>query len=43
MAESVITFGVKNFNLPPFIQNTEYLRLCEAMIQGILDYQVRPA
>jgi hypothetical protein len=42
VAESVITYGVKNFNLPPYNQNPEYLRLYEAMIQGILDYEVRP-
>jgi hypothetical protein len=42
VAESVITFGVKNFNLPPLNQSSEYLKLYEAMIQGMMDYQVRP-
>ncbi len=40
VAESVITFGVKSFGLPPYIQNPQYLRLYEAMIQGMLEYQV---
>ena len=40
--ESVITFGVKSFNLPPHQQNDTYLQLYEKMIQGILEYQVCP-
>ena len=40
VAESVITFGVKSFGLPPYVQNPQYLRLYEAMIQGMLEYQV---
>jgi len=39
VAESVITFGVKDFGLPPYNQSNTYLRLYEAMVQGILDYQ----
>lgn len=41
VAESVITFGVKSFGLQPYVRNDTYLRLYEAMIRGILDYQVR--
>ena len=40
VSESVITFGVKAFRLPPYQQNDEYLRLYEAMIQGMIEYQV---
>lgn len=40
-AESIITLGVKSFSLPPDRQDPEYLRLYQAMIQGILDYEVR--
>jgi hypothetical protein len=40
VAESVITFGVKSFGLQPYVRNDTYLRLYEAMIRGILDYQV---
>ena len=40
VAESVITFGVKSFRLPPYVQDQRYLRLYEAMIQGILEYEV---
>jgi len=38
--ESIITFGVKSFKLQPYEQNETYLRLYEAMIQGILEYEV---
>jgi len=38
-AESIITAGVKSFVLPPETQSAGYLRLYEAMIQGILDYE----
>jgi hypothetical protein len=41
LAESIISFGVKFFELKPYVQNEKYLRLYEAMIQGILDYEVR--
>ena len=40
VAESIVTFGVKSFNLAPYQLNDTYLRLCEKMIQGILEYQV---
>jgi hypothetical protein len=40
VAESVITFGVKSFRLHPYVQDQQYLRLYEAMIQGILEYEV---
>jgi len=40
VAESVITFGVKAFHLDPDKQNETYLRLYEAMIQGIIEYEV---
>ncbi|KDR68394.1 hypothetical protein GALMADRAFT_231359 [Galerina marginata CBS 339.88] len=39
VAESIITFGVKSFKLPVNEQNPEYLKLSEAMIQGILEYE----
>ena len=42
LAESIISFGVKYFGQQPYVQNETYLRLYEAMIQGILDYEVRP-
>jgi len=42
VAESVITFGVKAFRLPPYQPNEQYLRLYEAMIQGIVEYEVCP-
>lgn len=38
VAESVITFGVKDFALPPYNQNERYLRLYESMIEGVIDY-----
>ena len=41
VAESVFTFGVKSFGVRPQ-QNSQYLRLFEQMIQGILEYEVRP-
>lgn len=40
VAESVITFGVKSYKLQPYDRSETYLRLYEAMIQGLLDYQV---
>ena len=42
VAESVITFGVKSFGLPPDQKNPKYLELYQSMIQGILEYEVRP-
>ena len=42
VAESVVTFAVKSFNQLPYQQNDQYLQLFEAMIQGILEYQVCP-
>jgi len=39
VAESVITFGVKSFNLDPYVRNDQYLRLFEQMIQGIIEYE----
>lgn len=41
VAESVITYGVKSFGLQPYVQDEQYLRLYEAMIRGVLDYEVR--
>jgi hypothetical protein len=40
VAESVFTFGVKGFNLTDTAPNDQYLRLYEAMIQGIIEYEV---
>ena len=40
VAESVITHGVRFFGSPPYVQDQKYLRLYEAMIQGILEYEV---
>ena len=40
VAESVITFGVKNFQLQPYERNEKYLRLYEAMLKGIIEYEV---
>jgi len=37
--ESVFTFGVKSFGLQAYEKNPTYLRLYEAMIQGILEYE----
>ena len=42
VAESVITFGVKDFGLAPYQRNDTYLKLYENMIQGILEYEVCP-
>jgi hypothetical protein len=44
VAESVITFGVKNFGIQQssiYSPNAIYPQLYEAMIQGILQYEVR--
>jgi hypothetical protein len=40
VAESVFTFGVKAFHLPPYQRNDQYLHLYEAMLQGMIEYQV---
>ena len=40
IAESVITFGIKSLNLPQYVPVDGYLRLYEAMIGGIIDYEV---
>jgi len=42
VAQSVITFAVKSFNLPPYEPSPQYLQLFERMIQGILEYEVCP-
>ena len=42
VAESVITFAVKSFGLPPQQSSPRYLRLFEQMIQSILEYEVCP-
>jgi len=39
VAESVIAAGVKSFGLQPYIQDPKYLRLYEAMFQGIIEYE----
>ncbi|KAF8984978.1 hypothetical protein BDQ17DRAFT_1496433 [Cyathus striatus] len=39
VAESVITLGVKSFNLPLDVASDQYLQLYQAMIQGILEYE----
>jgi hypothetical protein len=43
VAESVITYGYRTYGLPlndTYVQNDVYLRLVEALIQGILQYEV---
>ncbi|KAF8978810.1 hypothetical protein BDQ17DRAFT_1318271 [Cyathus striatus] len=39
VAESVITFGAKVFNIPPYNPIIQYMPLYEAMIQGIIEYE----
>ena len=41
VAESVITYGTKSFDLPPKNQSDGYLQLYGAMLQGIFDYEAR--
>ena len=41
VADSVTNFGVQYLDLPQDQQNETYLRIFEAMIQGMLDYEVR--
>jgi hypothetical protein len=43
VTESIITLGVKSFGLPSNARDDKYLRLHEAMIQGMLEYEVRGA
>jgi hypothetical protein len=40
VAESVITYGVKSFGLSAGSWDPQYLRLFEAMIQGMIEYEV---
>lgn len=40
VAESVITLGVKAYDLPPYAKVETYLRLYEAILQGIIEYEV---
>ncbi|KDQ53324.1 hypothetical protein JAAARDRAFT_161814 [Jaapia argillacea MUCL 33604] len=40
VAESVITFGIKDFGVPPYAHAVQNLRIIEAMIQGVLEYEV---
>jgi hypothetical protein len=40
VAESIISFGAQSFGLTPYTKDEQYLRLYEAMIQGILVDQV---
>jgi hypothetical protein len=40
LSESVITFAVKLFGLSPSSRNDKYLELFEAMLQGVIEYQV---
>ena len=42
VAETVIASGVKTFQLQPYQPTEQYLRLYEAMIQGIIEYEVGP-
>jgi len=42
LSESVITFAVKLFGLSPSSRNETYLGLFEAMLQGIIEYEVSP-
>ena len=40
VADSVVTFGVKDFRLQPDERSEKYLRLYEEMIKGIIEYEV---
>ena len=40
VADSVTALGVRYFGLPANGQQDEYLQLYEAMLQGILEYEV---
>ena len=41
VADSALNFGIQSLGLAPNSQNPTYLRIFEALIQGILDYEVR--
>ena len=41
VADSALKFGIQSLGLAPNSQNATYLRIFEALIQGILDYEVR--
>ena len=40
VVDSVVTFGVKDFQLQPYEQSEQYLQLYEEMIKGIIEYEV---
>ncbi|KDQ53327.1 hypothetical protein JAAARDRAFT_39389 [Jaapia argillacea MUCL 33604] len=40
VAESIITFGVKDFGVERYAKDEKNLRLLEDMIQGVLEYEV---
>jgi hypothetical protein len=40
VADSVVAFGVKNFQLQPYERSENYLQLYEEMIKGIIEYEV---
>ena len=41
VADSAVGFGIQSLDVLPDSQNATYLRIFEALIQGILDYEVR--
>jgi hypothetical protein len=41
VADMMVGLALEFFELPPDSQDEKYLRLYEAVIQGILDYEVR--
>jgi hypothetical protein len=41
IVDSILKFGAGSLGLSPSSQNEKYLRIFEALIQGILDYEVR--
>ena len=40
VAESAITYAIEQLHTRPYVQNDYYLRLYEALIEGILEYEV---
>ncbi|KDQ53320.1 hypothetical protein JAAARDRAFT_197485 [Jaapia argillacea MUCL 33604] len=40
VAETVITFGIKDFGVKQYTRDVQNLRILEAMIQGVLEYEV---
>ena len=40
IAESVISVGVKSLGLSPYLPDPRYLRIFEAMLQGVIEYEV---